>query len=275
VACCATRVSWPTSALRPGSVKPLGRTRTGVQVLSGPADGAGREFPEKLAGVLFDMDGTLSDSESLHWGAYRRVFARMVPDCKANPISREFYNANMGGKTKMNALAEVLPDASDDFKKQICTALEDEFNILAKTDLTPLPGLTALLDSLKGGGVRMALVTNAPPSEMTFGISCLGLVGRFEALVPSAECSHGKPHPAPYIEGLRRLGLEPGEAIAVEDSLAGVQSAVAAGLFTVGVTTSRSAGELEAEGAGLIIADFTDKHLLRLCDPDYTANPEI
>jgi beta-phosphoglucomutase-like phosphatase (HAD superfamily) len=51
------------------------------------------------------MDGTLSDSETLHWDAYRRVFARLVPNCEANPISREFYNTHMGGKTKVISMA--------------------------------------------------------------------------------------------------------------------------------------------------------------------------
>jgi beta-phosphoglucomutase-like phosphatase (HAD superfamily) len=67
----------------------------------------------------------------------------------------------------------------------------EEFNALAQTELKPLPGLLALLESLGAQGVRMAVVTNAPPSEMHFGLSCLGIEERFQAFVPSAECSHG------------------------------------------------------------------------------------
>lgn len=209
------------------------------------------------------MDGTLSDSEALHFQAYRIVFARMLPDHPANPISRDFYNANMAGKTKFISLSALLPEggnSAEDIEK-VATALEDEFSRLAKTDLKPLPGLLGLLDFLSEQGVRCGIVTNAPPTELEFGVDCLGLEGRFEALVPSSECSDAKPHPAPYLEGLRRLDLKSSEAFAVEDSLAGVRSAVDAGLVTIGVTTSRSEQELLDQGAAMTVADFSDAEL--------------
>ena len=79
---------------------------------------------KQLRGVLFDMDGTLSDSEALHWRAYREVFLRLVPTFGANPISRDFYNQNMGGKTKASALASILPGIGAAEQSRICQALE-------------------------------------------------------------------------------------------------------------------------------------------------------
>lgn len=231
-----------------------------------PPSSSAIKFPPILKGVLFDMDGTLSDSESLHFKAYQVVFARDVPEwiLTNGEMTRDFYNRNMGGKTKLNALEQVLPDASPEQKKRLCCALEDAFNLLAQTELNCLPGVYQLLAFLEEKKIQSALVTNAPPSEMLFALDVLKLAGRFDAKVPSAECSAGKPSPEPYLEGLRRLGLEASECVAVEDSHAGIQSATTAGLFTIGVTTSRPAADILEMGAHMAVSDFEDAALLAL-----------
>jgi len=134
--------------------------------------------------------------------------------------------------------------------------------VLASTELKCLPGVSHLLDLLDRHSVRAALVTNAPPSEMHFAVDVLNLSGRFAAQVPSAECAAGKPSPEPYLEGLRRLDLDAQYCFAVEDSPAGIESATQAGLFTVGVCTSRTSEELLALGAGMTVDDFQDAALL-------------
>jgi HAD superfamily hydrolase (TIGR01509 family) len=222
------------------------------------------KFPTKLRGVLFDMDGTLSDSESLHFKAYQVVFAKEVPDWSANNglMTRDYYNKNMGGKTKLGALTQVLPNTTPAQRDKLCSLLEEAFNDLANSELKCLPGVYDLVSLLAENKVKTALVTNAPPSEMHFALDILKLKTVFDALVPSAECPAGKPDPEPYLEALRRLGLRAEDCIAFEDSAAGIQSACDAGLFTVGVSTSRGAAELAALGASMIIRDFDDQHLL-------------
>ena len=107
-------------------------------------------------------------------------------------MTREYYNANMGGKTKLAALAQVLPDTTAAQRDNLCSALEDARSWNASSELTCLPGVYALLDELDSHNVKKALVTNAPPSEMHFALGALKLSDRFDALVPSAECSAGK-----------------------------------------------------------------------------------
>lgn len=102
------------------------------------------------------------------------------------------------------------------------------FEELSHTQLKPLPGLLPLLDTLDASGVSHAIVTNAPATEMHHSLGVLKVKERFTHLVPSEECTAGKPDPEPYLEGMRRLGVMAGEAIAVEDSPAGIRSAVAA-----------------------------------------------
>jgi beta-phosphoglucomutase-like phosphatase (HAD superfamily) len=98
-------------------------------------------------------------------------------------------------------------------------------------------------------------------------LRALGLTeffGNGERLVIGAECSDAKPHPEPYLEGLRRVGASASQAIAFEDSPSGMAAAVAAGLPTFGLATTQSAEALLAAGAVAVIHDFTDDALWRL-----------
>ena len=92
----------------------------------------------------------------------------------------------------------------------------------------------------------------------------VGLADFFgDALVIGAECSRAKPHPEPYLEGLRRIGVSPGDALAFEDSPSGLASAVAAGLATFGVTTTQAPETLLRGGAVGVVCDFRDAALWR------------
>jgi beta-phosphoglucomutase-like phosphatase (HAD superfamily) len=92
----------------------------------------------------------------------------------------------------------------------------------------------------------------------------LGITHRFKALVIGDELAHGKPHPMPFLEGMRAIGAKPEVSVAFEDSRAGVQSATAAGLATVGIRTSVSHADLVAAGAVTSAADFGDTALVQM-----------
>jgi len=85
-----------------------------------------------------------------------------------------------------------------------------------------MPGLTAFLHWLDSRQLRRAAVTNAPRDNTLMMLSALQLGSYFEAVVLGEECARAKPHPDPYLQGLSLLGLQPHEAIVVEDSPAGV-----------------------------------------------------
>jgi beta-phosphoglucomutase-like phosphatase (HAD superfamily) len=87
---------------------------------------------------------------------------------------------------------------------------------------------------------------------------------RFKALVIGDELAHGKPHPMPYLEGLRAVSGEAVRSVAFEDSRSGIQSAAAAGIATIGMRTSLSHADLVAAGAVTTAANFDDPELLRM-----------
>jgi beta-phosphoglucomutase len=123
-----------------------------------------------------------------------------------------------------------------------------------------------LLDWAKARGLRIALVTNGPRANVVHTLDVLGIAERFAVTVAGEDVARGKPDPLPYRTALERLGLAPDEAIAFEDSPAGLKAAKAADLVTVGVLTGQTAEALTALGADLTVQDFTDAGLKRLLE---------
>ena len=87
---------------------------------------------------------------------------------------------------------------------------------------------------------------------------------RFKAVIIGDELDHGKPHPMPYLEGLRAVSATPELSLAFEDSRSGVQSASAAGIATIGIRTSLGHADMVAAGAVMTAKSFEDPELLRL-----------
>ena len=95
-------------------------------------------------------------------------------------------------------------------------------------------------------------------------LSELGLTKAFSPVVIGDELPRGKPDPLPYQRAIAQLNIRAEEAIAFEDSHAGICSAIGAGIETIGITTTHSAAELIAVGATRAIADFTDPYIQSL-----------
>jgi len=125
-----------------------------------------------------------------------------------------------------------------------------------------VPGLMALLDRAERGGVPMVAVTNAPRANAELLLTGLGIAHRFKAVVIGDELAHGKPHPLPYLEGLRLAGASAQAALAFEDSRSGIQSATAARIATIGMRTGLSHADLIAAGAIASASAFDDPELI-------------
>jgi phosphoglycolate phosphatase len=122
----------------------------------------------------------------------------------------------------------------------------------------------ALLALADRANIPMVAVTNAPRPNAEMLLSGLGIVHRFKALVIGDELPHGKPHPMPYLEGLRAVNAAPDQSLAFEDSRSGIQSASAAGIATIGIRTSLSHADMLAAGALTTASSFDDPELVKL-----------
>jgi HAD superfamily hydrolase (TIGR01509 family) len=207
--------------------------------------------------LLFDIDGTLTDTDALHLEAFNEVLG---PHGHAFDHAR--FTKELQGFSNASISARFLPDQSPERQVVIMEEKEQAFRKLVAGRIQPLPGLTALLAQAGRANVPMVAVTNAPRLNAEMLLSGLGIVERFKVLVIGDELTHGKPHPMPYLEGLRAVGAAPETSVAFEDSRSGVRSASSAGIATIGIRTSLSHGDMIAAGAVMSAKDFDDPKLL-------------
>ena len=220
--------------------------------------------PGGIHAFLFDMDGTLCDTDPIH----HEVFADLLMAHGKNGgvrIDDAFFHEHIAGKTNEAIFEDLFPELDKEAHEKMWEEKEAKFRALAETKLSRLPGLTELLLWAKTNKVRVAAVTNAPRPNALLMLRALGLFDppAFEHVVIGTECARAKPFPDPYLEGMRLLGAkDPSRCVAFEDSPTGMAAAVAAGLPAVGVTTSQSPDSLFNAGASLCVADFADDGLL-------------
>jgi HAD superfamily hydrolase (TIGR01509 family) len=208
-----------------------------------------------LTALLFDVDGTLADTDPIHVRAFERYLAS-----HGLTVDEAFYRTRISGRTNAAIFAELFPDRSPDEHARFSDEKEALYRAISG-DLAPLQGLPALLDWARARNYRLAAVTNGPKLNLQHALDGLGLEGHFEVLIARDDVDRGKPDPMPYLMALERLGVNAAEAVAFEDSPAGVNAAKAAGLFTFGLLTTQAAKVLREAGADVTIAHFEDPTL--------------
>jgi HAD superfamily hydrolase (TIGR01509 family) len=188
-----------------------------------------------LAAVLFDMDGTLVDSEKTWQQALEELADQLGGDLPSA------VRASMVGTTTPEAIAMLFtaigPDAiaaSGFDPESAATWLEDRVAVLFADGLMWRPGARELLDAVRAAGVPTALVTATAKDLVDI---MMGTIGRenFDAIVTDDDVVDGKPHPEPYASAAAAIGVPPGNCVAIEDSPTGIASALAAGCVVVAV----------------------------------------
>jgi HAD superfamily hydrolase (TIGR01509 family) len=208
--------------------------------------------------LLFDLDGTLADTDALHLTAFRAVFARHGVD-----LTRAQYISGIMGNSNSGIGAQFLPHLGEDARGAALEAKEALFRD-ALGALEPVAGVVALLDFAQAHGVPCAIVTNAPRANAVVMLEALGLTGRLPIRIIGHELARAKPDPLPYLTGLELTGADAAHSLAFEDSLSGLGAAVGAGLTGVGVTTTLDEATLLGAGASIAVADFTDPRIYEL-----------
>jgi HAD superfamily hydrolase (TIGR01509 family) len=209
--------------------------------------------------LLFDIDGTLADTDPLHLAAFNRVLGphgHVFDHARFGKELQGFSNASIGER--------FLAHEPTERRAIILGEKERVFRELVSGQIKSVPGLMALLDRADHAGVPMVAVTNAPRPNAELLLAGLGITHRFKAVVIGDELAHGKPHPLPYLEGLRLAGALAHATLAFEDSRSGIQSATAAGIATIGMRTGLSHADLVAAGAIASAKAFDDPELIGL-----------
>jgi HAD superfamily hydrolase (TIGR01509 family) len=218
--------------------------------------GAGVKPP--VLTLLFDLDGTMTDTDALHLAAYNALLAPL-----GRSMTLAYYRSHVMGFPNDVIMPGLFPNEHHDQHIGFAAAKEAAFR--ASIDrLEPLAGLLDVLDWADAMGCARVVVTNAPRDNAMLMLGGLGLQARFPVMVIGEELAHGKPHPLPYLTGLQRTNGTAEHALAFEDSLSGVQAAAGAGIHTVGMLTSLPETALCDAGASSVAADFRDPVLWAL-----------
>jgi phosphoglycolate phosphatase len=209
--------------------------------------------------LLFDIDGTLTDTDALHVQAFNQIFGP-----RGHLFDRARASKELQGFSNTSIAERFLADEPPDRQAAIMAEKEAAFRKLASGQIKPLAGLMTLLALTDREAIPMIAVTNAPRVNAEMMLSGLGIVDRFKAVIIGDELPHGKPHPMPYLEGLRAANAAPELSLAFEDSRSGIQSASAAGIATIGIRTSLSHEEMVAAGARMTARTFDDPKLIEM-----------
>ena len=228
----------------------------------------------RAPGVLFDLDGVLTPTAEVHMRAWQKVFDEVFARWGIDQAYTDAdYFAYVDGKKRYDGVASLLhsrnveipwgevtdsPDA-----ETVCgvgNRKNDAFiSVLRSEGIAPYPGSLALLESLREAGVPMGVVSSSKNAGEV--LDTAGIRDFFTAVVDGlvAERDHlaSKPAPDMFLEGARMLGVDPAEAVAVEDAVSGVASAAAAGYGSV-IGVDRGAGPeaLREAGATGIVDDL-------------------
>lgn len=204
-----------------------------------------------LEALVFDLDGTVCDTDDLHFAAFNQLLARF-----GRAIDQDYFRDNIIGASNEVIMTGLFPGEPLDRLHAYSGEKEAAFRALART-LEPKPGLPALLDWAKARGLGIAAVTNAPRDNAEMMLSGLGIESWFQVLVIGDEVARPKPDPLPYATALDRLGVTASAALAFEDSPTGIRSATGAGIETVALLGAPAETLLREAGASFVIRDFT------------------
>ena len=236
----------------------------------------------RFEAVLFDLDGVLTDTASIHSRAWKSTFDDFLEHHSATEGS-EFvpfdidtdYRQHVDGRPRFEGVDQFLrsrgverawgrPEdpAGDSTVCGVGNRKNDLVGrILKEEGVDVYPGSLALLHHLAAGGMPMAVVTSSANGGAVLAAG--GIADMFGALVDGNVAVRlglrGKPHPDPFLQAARQFGVEPINAVVIEDAISGVRAGKAGGFgLVIGVDRHDDAEALRAAGADLVVTDLGD-----------------
>jgi beta-phosphoglucomutase family hydrolase len=190
--------------------------------------------------ILWDMDGVIADSYSLHFVAWQETFAK-----RGIKFTKEDFTKLFGTRNDFIArsvLGRELPEAD---VKIVIQEKEESFRRKATGNIKPFPGAVRLLNAVKKGNFKLGLASSAPKENIDLVLSELKLAGIFDCIVFGQEVSESKPSPQIYLLAAKKLEVAPNDCVVIEDSQLGVKAAKTAGMKCLAITNTHPREKLE------------------------------
>lgn len=201
-------------------------------------------------GVIWDVDGTLVDTASLHLKAWKRLGVELE-----RPFTDEDFAATFG-KRNPEIIRPIFGEhLSDEEVLDLGDRKENYYREDAQHGIELLPGVRVLLEAFHSMGVPQAIGSSAPGRNIELILELTKTTELFDAIVSAEDVTHGKPHPEVFLNAAKKLGLAPGQCIVFEDAVAGVQAAKAGGMTCVAVrfVGHHSSESLQTAGADRVV----------------------
>ncbi|GAA3973961.1 hypothetical protein GCM10022630_15130 [Thermobifida alba] len=240
---------------------------------------------DRIAAVILDMDGVITDTASVHAAAWKRAFDEFLLDLSRSggPRFRPFdlaedYRRHVDGRARSDGVRAFLasrglalpetapPDRPGTITVSALGDRKDRYfrDYVDRYGVTAYPGTVRLVRRLRERGVATAVVSASRNCAAV--LRAARVSDLFDARVDGVDAARlelpGKPHPALFLEAARRLGVSPDDAVVVEDSLAGVEAGRRGGFaLVVGVDRAHQRAELRARGAHVVVADLAELEL--------------
>ena len=186
---------------------------------------------------IFDLDGVITDTAPLHFRAWRDLAASLGIDFD------EAFNEQLKGVSRMDSLALILARGPRRYTPPEMLAMAERKNAqyvrlidtVTPTDL--LPGALAALAAARAAGFRVGLASASKNAASV--LVRLGIGAAFDHVVDASRIARSKPDPEVFLAAAHALGVEPVNCVGIEDAVAGVEAARAAGMFTLGIGDPR------------------------------------
>lgn len=226
---------------------------------------------------LFDLDGVLTRTATVHFAAWKRAFDEFLARYEPGqaPFTQQDYNAFVDGKHRADGvrgflasrgipLPEGSPDDPPDAATVQAIATRKNEMVLRELDehgVEVYPGSIRYLRAVKDAGMPTAVVTASANGEKVIAAGGFAdlIDVRVDGLVAARDGLRGKPAPDTFLAGARLLGVEPAAAVVFEDALSGVAAGRAGAFgYVVGVDRVGQADALAAEGADVVVQDLAE-----------------
>ncbi|WP_027093373.1 pyrophosphatase PpaX [Cohnella thermotolerans] len=210
----------------------------------------------EIAAVLFDLDGTIVDTNELIIQSFLHALKGVVPET----FGREHIIPSMGMPLTYQMQHFSGREDVDDLVRAY-----REYNIARHDEMVELfPGVAEVLPQLRANGFKLGVVTTKMRPTTERALKLLGIYEHMDTIVTLDDVEHAKPHPEPVQKAIRALGSEPAATMMVGDSAVDIESALRAGAVPVGVAWSlKGEAVLREAGAVHVIEDM--RQLLALC----------
>jgi HAD superfamily hydrolase (TIGR01509 family) len=214
-----------------------------------------------LKAVIFDLDGTILDTETPEFVSWQEAYAALGVSLDPAVWSQAIGSSDSGWDPYVHL--ETLIGAPVD-RASIRSARRTRFDELM-TSAQARDGIVAWLDEARELGLTVAIASSSGATWVSRFLDALALRDRFDVLATRDRVARSKPDPELYLLALSELGVHAAEALAVEDSPNGVAAAKAAGLFCVAVPNPLTAG-LALNAADVVLDSLADRTIREIAD---------